>query len=123
MGIWRPKSIDPEFIYELWQTRGQVYRLHSDNIPFWLNRFEYVYASGDSLARTEEWSGRPIANIVGGIDVFRIDPKDFCKGITYNKDHYAVTSDNLIQAYGPFRKDGDHWYKDLPADLIMVEWL
>ena len=123
MGIWRPKSIDPELIYQLWRYKGQAYRLHGDNVPFWLNRFEYVYASGDSLVQTENWSGRQIGNVVGGIDVFRIDPSDFSKGIIYNKDHYTITSNNLIQAYGPFRRDGDHWYSDFPAALKSVEWL
>ncbi len=122
MGIHRPKSIDSEFFYELWKYKGQPYRLGGDSIPSWLRRFDYVYASGDSLLRTETWDGLVFSSVVGGIDVLRPDPNDYHRGIRFNKDHYVVTSGGLFVALGPL-KGHDHWLPELPDSLRTVNYL
>ena len=122
MGIYRSKSIQPEFFYELWKHKGQPYRLGTDSAPSWLQRFEYVYASGDSLARVEIWDDLKFENVVGGIDVIRDDPNDYHRGVKLNKDHYVVTSGNLFMALGPLKGD-DHWLTELPKGLRFANYL
>lgn len=90
--------------------------------PSWLRRFDHVYASGDSIARCEAWEGLTFENVVGGIDVFRLDPKDYHRGVRFNKDHYVVTSGGVLVALGPF-KDDDHWLPDLPEGLRSLDYL
>ena len=121
MGIFREKSIESEFFYELWKHNGRAFQLSPGATPIWLRRFPQVYASGDSSGRVEIWDGFQFEAVVGGIDVIRDDPKDYSKGIRFNKDHYVVTSGNLFMAYGPL-KGNDHWLPEFPTGLKDVPY-
>lgn len=116
MGIFREKPVESQFFYELWRHNGRAFRLSPETTPFWLRRFPHVYASGDSMSRIEIWDELRFEAVVGGIDVIREDPKDYPKGIRFNKDHYVVTSGNLFVAYGPLRGE-DHWLPEFPLGL------
>ncbi len=120
----KAKPIDASVFYELGKESWRPKLLLDSAVPIWLRKHPFrVYASGDcSQPRIEEWDDRQLECVVGGIDVLRIDPKDFCRGVLWNMDHYAVTSGGVLQAYGPFKKGQDwrHWLYEIPEHLRSV---
>lgn len=74
-----------------------------------------IIASGQYLA-TQPYSSRlvPSGQLVGGIDIYRHDPRD---REPLNKDWYAVvaTGDpNELVVDGPYR-DREHWLREVPS--------
>lgn len=117
----KPKPVDASVLYELGKDSWKPRLLSNSSVPTWLRRHSFrVYASGDcSLPRIEEWDDKQFECVVGGIDVIRLDPKDFRHGVFWNADHYAITSSGLLQAYGPFKsgRDWQHWLHEIPEHL------
>lgn len=74
-----------------------------------------IIASGQDLA-TQPYSSRlvPSGQLVGGIDIYRHDPRD---REPLNKEWYAVvaTGDpNELVVDGPYR-DSEHWLPEVPS--------
>lgn len=74
-----------------------------------------IIASGQDLA-TQSYSSRlvPSGRLVGGIDIYRHDPRD---REPLNKDWYAVvaTGDpDELAVDGPYR-DEEHWLREVPS--------
>lgn len=100
-------------------------------LPDWMEsipkeRVLKCLASGDDVqpVRTEV-AGRVFEDVVGGIDVLRIDPADARFGVILNKDHYVVLRDlrgNALMVEGPF-KDDEHWLTAEPERFKNVEVL
>ncbi len=107
--------------------------LVGDGLPRWMRSIpedilKYVLASGTYIdPRIVELHGRKYADVVGGIDVYREDPKDIAKGYSINKDHYIIVldpkDDSALLINGPLR-DNEHWLEedpDLPEDILVIE--
>jgi len=120
MSANKPKPIDPALVYRLMCADGLTLLLEGKAAPDWLNGLGVVCGSAASAERREILSGREPVQVVGGIDVFRYDPNDLKFGNPVNKDHYVVTSGNAFQAYGPFKRSGDHWLPKVPGYIRLV---
>jgi len=120
MSASKPKPVDPELIHKLKAADGLTLLLEGEAAPGWLNGLGIVCGSAAFVERREILDGRGPIQVVGGIDVFRYDPDDLKFGKPVNKDHYFVTSGNTFQAYGPFKRENDHWLPKVPGYIRLV---
>lgn len=100
-------------------------------MPDWMQSIPKVrvmkcLASGDDVepVRTQV-AGRVFEDVVGGIDVLRIDPADAQFGVMLNRDHYVILGDprgNALMVEGPF-EDDEHWLTAEPERFKNVEVL
>ena len=124
MGAFKPKPVTPKVFYDLGKDSWAAYQLVGQAVPEWLKKFEFVYASGDcGLPRTETWDGKIFKCVVGGIDAIKSDSKDVGLGYPWNMYHYIVTSGETLQAYGPFKIEGQHWLLQIPEHLKTAKTL
>lgn len=107
--------------------------LSGEGRPNWIrgipdDKVQFILASGTYIdPRLVDLNGVTYNEAIGGIDVYRNDPKDIPKGYLYNKDHYILVidprEDDALLVYGPLR-DNEHWIRelpDLPDDILVVE--